>query len=374
MKIISYGLILILIGLLVGCNLPSGEIKQTSPDAAYTQAAETVVAELTRLALQASPTPNLPTNTLSPTNTSTTVPTNTPVFTPTATPIPCNLASFIADVTYPDNTQVSPNQVFAKTWRLQNIGSCSWNSSYQLIFSGQDGMGVTSGYTQPLTSSVVNPGQMVDLTVNLTAPSIPGTYTGKWRLRDPGGVIFGITPAGGTFIVKVIVVASTTITLIPLVGESGSIQKSAGPFPDYSVGECNDDNTRTCELFLSFDLTIIPAKAKISEVKINFKDYTISGDPFKSLGVLNGYFTNYGSTLEPADFVDGFPSGNSIDWGSISPLNTLEASPELKVALQARVGTSRIQMRLQFAGSNGDAVKDKITFNNPNLIVTYSTQ
>jgi hypothetical protein len=372
MKKLSYALVLTLICFLVGCNLPTGQVTQESPDAAFTQAAETVVAELTRLALLASPTPSIPTDTPSPTNTSTPTPTNTPVFTPTVTPVPCNLASFVADVTYPDNTQVSPNQTFTKTWRIQNIGSCSWNSSYLLVFDHQDGMGVSSGYTQPLTSGVVNPGQQVDLTVNLTAPSNPGTYTGYWRLRDPGGVLFGITPAGGTFIVKVIVVASTSITLLPVVGESGTILKNAGPFPEYTVGESNEDITRTSEAFLSFDISGIPTKALITEVKINFKDYTLTGDPFKNLGVLNGYFINYGSSLEPADYVSGFPSGNNIDWGSISPLNTLEASPELKTALQNKVGTDRLQIRLQFAGSNNDSDRDSITFNNPSLIVTYT--
>ena len=67
----------------------------------------------------------------------------------------------------------------------------------------------------------------------------------------------------------------------------------------------------------------------------------------------------------------GFPSGNTVDWGSTAPLDTLEVSPELKTAIQAKVGTERFQLRLQFAASNGDAVKDRITFNNPSLIVTY---
>jgi hypothetical protein len=186
-------------------------------------------------------------------------------------------------------------------------------------------------------------------------------------------VLFGITPTGGTFLVKIIVAASTSITLVPFAGESGTIRSDAGPFPDYTAGESNEDITRTCEAFLSFDITGIPANATITEVKINFKDYTISGDPFGGLGVLNGYGTNYGSTLEPADFVTGFPGGNTVDWGSVSPLNILEVSPELKAALQAKVGSSRFQMRLQFPGSNGDGSKDRITFNNPSLIVTYTT-
>ncbi len=268
MEKVSFGLIFILILGLVGCNLPGNQFIPESPNAAYTQAAETVAADLTQVSVLASPTPYIPTNTPLPSNTFTPNPTNTPVFTATKTPIPCNLASFIADVNYPDNTHVAPNQVFAKTWRLRNIGSCSWTSSYLLIFDHQDGMGVTKGYTQPLTSGVVNPGQLVDLTVNLTAPATPGTYTGYWRLRDPGGVVFGITPSGGTFLVKIIVVSSNSITLVPVAGESGTLRSDAGPFPDYTVGESNADITRTCEAFLSFDISDIPSNATIVEIKI----------------------------------------------------------------------------------------------------------
>jgi hypothetical protein len=61
------------------------------------------------------------------------------------------------------------------------------------------------------------------------------------------------------------------------------------------------------------------------------------------------------------------------DWASTTALNIVEASPELKANLQSKIGTSRLQLRLQFAGSNGDAVKDRLTFTNPSLIVTYTT-
>lgn len=209
MRKLYFVLTLILIIVMVGCNLPRAQSTPTSPSEAFTQVAETVAAELTQVSTLASPTPNEPTGTATPIYTNTLIPTVTPAFTPSITPIPCNLASFVTDVTYPDNTQVAPNQAFVKTWRIRNVGSCSWNSSYFLIFDHGDGLGVTSGYSQPLTTSMVNPGQMVDLEVNLTAPVASGTYTGYWRMRDPGGVLFGITSTGGTFIVKIKVVATT---------------------------------------------------------------------------------------------------------------------------------------------------------------------
>jgi hypothetical protein len=199
--------------LAVACNLPGNGATTTheSPEAVFTQAAQTVAAELTRVALLATPTltpPILPTSTFTPVPSELPTSANTQVYTPTIPSVPCNLATYnpdTIDVTVPDNTQMAPNQVFTKTWRIRNAGSCSWNFNYLLIFDHGDGMGVTDGYTQQLTTGVVNPGQEVDLNVNLKAPSTTGTYTGYWRLRDPGGMLFGITPAGGAFIVKIIV-------------------------------------------------------------------------------------------------------------------------------------------------------------------------
>jgi hypothetical protein len=371
-KTSSLLIFLLVIGL-VGCSLPGSQVTPMSPDAAFTQAAETVAAELTRVAQLASPTPNIPTNTSIPTATVTPPATNTLIPAPTKTPIPCLMVGYSSatiDQTVPDNQKMSPGHAFKKTWRLSNAGTCTWNSSYQLVFDRGDGMGVPTGYSQTLTSGSIAPGQSVDVSVNLTAPNDPGTYTGYWRFRDPNGIYFGIG-GSSSWVVKIKVINAKTVTLLPIEEESGTVRSDAGPFTDITAGESNADITRTCEAFLSFDISGIPANASISEVKIDFRDYTISGDPFESLGVLNGYVTNYGSTLTTSDFVPGFPTGNTVDWGSVTPLDRLEVSPELLAALQSKVGSSRLQMRLQFAGSNGDAVKDRITFNNPSLIVTY---
>jgi hypothetical protein len=366
--------IILLSLLLSACNLRFGTgptQTQESPDAVYTHAAETMSSELTRVAGQATSTTELP---AVPTNTNTTAPTNTTAYTPTKTPIPCLLVGYsdaTIDVTVPDFTIMSPGQLFTKTWRLTNIGTCTWNSSYQLVFDHGDGMGATSTYAQTLTSGTVAPGQTVDVSVNLTAPATSGTYTGYWRFRDPNGVYFGIN-GSSPWVVKITVVHSVSVTLSPVVGESGTIRSDGGPWADYTVGESNADITKTTEAFLSFDISSIPAGSTITEVKLNLTAYTTMGNPF-DLGVLNAYVTNIGPALDSADFVTGMPSGNIADWGSLIALNTIEASPELKTALQAKVGTSRLQIRFQYAGSNLNAVKDRLTFTSPTLIVTYTT-
>ena len=122
----------------------------------------------------------------------------TPTFTPTPgaiTPMPaaCDRAQFIADVTIPDGTVFSPNVPFTKTWRIKNVGTCTWTTSYALIFDSGDQMGGPASANLP--NSVV-PGQTVDLTINLTSPSSAGSYRGYWRLKNASGVPFGIGTAG----------------------------------------------------------------------------------------------------------------------------------------------------------------------------------
>ncbi len=174
---------------MLACNLPSNTSNQQSPDAVLTAAALTVQAQLS-----ANNTPTLPPANTAVSASSTNTPTLTPV-PPTPTSLPpaatatsnCDNALFITDVTYPDNTIVPANSTFTKTWRLQNTGSCSWTPSYALVFVSGD---VMNGPTAQALTGNVNPGQTVDISVNLQAPSSNGTYTGHWGLRNASGVIF----------------------------------------------------------------------------------------------------------------------------------------------------------------------------------------
>ncbi|NWG05836.1 MAG: hypothetical protein HXY35_04010 [Chloroflexi bacterium] len=113
----------------------------------------------------------------------------------------CDWAQFVADVTVPDGTNFSAGATFAKTWRLKNIGSCTWTTGYSLVFSSGEKMGGPDSV--PLPSSVA-PGQTVDVTVNLTAPSTPGSYRGFWQLKNAAGALFGIgTTAAKPFWVSI---------------------------------------------------------------------------------------------------------------------------------------------------------------------------
>ncbi|GAB4503186.1 MAG: hypothetical protein Fur0043_01780 [Anaerolineales bacterium] len=180
-------IILALAILLASCNLPSSTPKPENANAILTAAAQTVEASLTQAAL-ANP-PSQPATVTPPTP----LPTATlagplPTVPPPATATQnCDKAEFVTDVTIPDGTKLDPNESFVKTWRLKNIGTCSWTPSYAVVFSNGDAMNGPA--TQALTGNV-NPGQTVDISVNLKAPASSGTYKGWWGLRNASGVVF----------------------------------------------------------------------------------------------------------------------------------------------------------------------------------------
>lgn len=118
---------------------------------------------------------------------------------PTNTPQPCNRASFVEDITVPDNTNFTVGKAFTKTWKLKNVGSCTWTSGYQLVFDSGDLMGGPA--SQQLTAGTVAPGETIDVSVNLIAPAAPGTYKGNWKLKEPGGAIFALST--GAFWVQI---------------------------------------------------------------------------------------------------------------------------------------------------------------------------
>lgn len=176
--------------ILSACNLPGStqEPESNSAEAVLTAAALTVEANLTEAAVQNPPTDVVvPTSTTAPPTVTLAVASatsNVPAATATQN---CDDADFVTDVTIPDGTVLDPNESFTKTWRLKNSGTCSWTPSYAVVFSNGDSMSGPS--TQALTGNV-NPGQTMDISVDLKAPSSPGNYQGYWKLRNAAGVTF----------------------------------------------------------------------------------------------------------------------------------------------------------------------------------------
>jgi len=132
-----------------------------------------------------------------------------PTATPTLQPLDCDKAEFVADVNVPPGTIATPGMQFTKTWRLKNIGSCTWTTSYRLAFQSGEPMGAPS--SMRLTREVA-PGETVDLSLFLTAPSVPGSYHGYWLFQNDKGAPFGIGPLGNQAWLVRITVPEATIT------------------------------------------------------------------------------------------------------------------------------------------------------------------
>ena len=119
-------------------------------------------------------------------------------------------ATFLADVTIPDNTVIPPGTSFVKTWKLRNDGNCAWGPGTTV-----DSMIAVGGATMgnagpvPLTSQVL-PGQSANLSVTLTAPTAAGTYRSDWKLHRTNGALFGVGASSVPFYVQIKVNSGST--------------------------------------------------------------------------------------------------------------------------------------------------------------------
>lgn len=185
--------------------MPRGTSTPTIENSAlHTAAAQTVMAQLGRGTPIASPLPIYPTVTLFPTPIATFKPLpaspTTTLPPPTNTPLPCDRVRFIKDVTIPDNTEIESGSTFVKTWRLQNAGACTWSPQYALVLTGGEPMG--SQVAIPLPQYVAS-GEMIDVSVTLTAPSVGGTYRAEYKLRNASNIVFGIGEKNDPFYVQI---------------------------------------------------------------------------------------------------------------------------------------------------------------------------
>ena len=99
-----------------------------------------------------------------------------------------NSASFVADVTIPDNTNVAGGTTFTKTWRISNTGTCIWGPDYKLTHYSDELLGAPPSVPLPIT----NPGQTADISVNLVAPNANGTHRGNFVVENPKGLIMKV--------------------------------------------------------------------------------------------------------------------------------------------------------------------------------------
>ncbi len=197
--------------LLAACNAVSVE-PTVDANVIYTQAAQTVEAQLT-LTAAAQPTATAtlePTATPDPTATPE-PPTATPTLdltaaaltqvsgSPTAAvlvpptqaaptqesgPKPGDNATFLYNVPA-DGKKLAPKEEFLFAVGWKNSGTTTWNSSYGMVYLGGT---LTTTYTSIKMEKDVKPGEKYEFNMRMYAPEKPGKYITRWKLVNPQGV------------------------------------------------------------------------------------------------------------------------------------------------------------------------------------------
>jgi len=242
-------LLILLTLLLSACTLGQAPAATPTPQdisAVYTRAAETARAELTQIASLSSPTleptaTQPPTATIAPLTqvtpdasgaTATLLPTpilvleftatpaggglppapglETPTLIPSITPVSqgggsagpvCKNSAFLADVTIPDGTILKPGDNFIKTWQMQNTGTCTWDDGFSFLpWAGHAELTQDNYRIRLDASKFVAPGAIIEISLELKAPSQPGEYIAHYAWFDDVG-----KPFGGDFVVYIVV-------------------------------------------------------------------------------------------------------------------------------------------------------------------------
>ena len=156
-----------------------------------TEVAATVLAQVTQaLALT-------PTITPLPSPTATDLPTATPSKTASAAPSAApsatatlsgvtpttgteNKAQWVSQ-TIADGTIFKPGDTFTMTWRLKNIGTSTWTAGYLLRYFSGNNFGAPN---EVATGRDVLPGEEIDISIQMKAPAIPGSYSSVWVMAN----------------------------------------------------------------------------------------------------------------------------------------------------------------------------------------------
>ncbi|NJD60905.1 MAG: hypothetical protein C3F13_10990 [Anaerolineales bacterium] len=244
--------------ILIGCRSKATASPTANPELIYTAAAQTADARLTQIfASTPSATPVTPSPTVDLVKTMAAQTaaalltqsvglTPSPTRTAGTTPVPPgpsgDRAIFVADVSIPDGQVIAPGAAFTKIWKIQNAGSSTWTTSYSLAFVSGEKMGTISSVSLPQS---VAPGAQIDISVDLVAPTTPGSYQGYWKMKNSAGQFFndsvyvlitvgagGATPTAGTPGVTPVStstgIPSNPVTSLTMAVDQGTYQ---GPCP-----------------------------------------------------------------------------------------------------------------------------------------------
>jgi len=172
------------LALLAACG---GSTTPAAPGDSATKLAQTAEAILTATAAP-KVTPTATTPPIVPVTDTPQPPPLPPVVTTAA---PCtNDSKFLEDITVPDGTHFAPGTSFDKTWRIQNTGTCTWDTTYQFRLINDVAL---AGQNMNLPQTVA-PNATIDITVKFVSPMTAGKYRSQWRIFAPDGSPFGQRP------------------------------------------------------------------------------------------------------------------------------------------------------------------------------------
>ena len=228
-------------------------------------------------------------------------PTAAPTAVPTARPTSSactDAATFVKDMTIPDYTLMAPGVAFTKTWRLKNSGSCTWNSSYLVAYVRGTTMTQQPGYWILQKGETVAPGQNVNVSVGMTAPSQNGNYASYWGLRQENGSLMPIAGGanGNSFYVKIKVDDGSNPPAGTITNASIDIELEQG-----SGAICTADSTYFVHAYITAD----------GPTTANYEIDSSAGQ------ISAGYFETSG-TSGPSPSVTGTVTFNQADTKTIS--------------------------------------------------------
>ena len=183
--------VILLIGILLfsyGTN-NTQQTNSVDADVVRTEAVQTYAASLTEEVIIV-PTTSPTVVVVEPTPTSTTPADVTATLETPEIADPCYKLLWIEDRSIPDGTQMKPNEVFTKTWYVQNNGGCAWAPGFTFSNFGGDPMrGQTIVFNEPVPA-----GAKREISIELVIPSgQSGLIQSSWRMTDENGNFFGDT-------------------------------------------------------------------------------------------------------------------------------------------------------------------------------------
>jgi uncharacterized protein YkwD len=243
---------------------------------------------------------------------------------PTNEPNCTNSASFVADVTIPDNTTMAGGTTFTKTWQILNTGTCIWASDYSLGYYSDESMGAPDSV--PL--SITYPGQTLNTSILLTAPNSLGTHRGNFVVRNPEGLIMQINSDSRLW---VIINVDNLRTAAPAATGSAVAGTPTTPLPTSADGVANcAHTTETARINAAIDaVNAYRAQAGLPPYGVNSQLMKAAQSHANDMACnqLFGHTGSDGSTVASRVAASGYKAASSSEnvYGSNPPLSGQEA-------------------------------------------------